>query len=225
MTDEQLQSALIEVMEYMLEQLPQDEWNYEFSPRFHKKLKQMIMMEKHPIWYYVRRIVAALLLALGISGGLLLGFDEKVRADFVRWIVEHFTENEYKYQNEMGNELDVSKYTWEGLVMEGYQLYQRNEKEEVVIEVYLGEGGNLLVFVVMNSTKNEELILLTDENAKKEITQINGKNADLYVSEHDGESSIITWQGNKGELFSIQGIMDKEMLIELAEKVDGTKFE
>lgn len=220
MTDEQLKGALIEVRDYMLNQLPGEEWVYEFSSRFYGKLNRMIELERHPIWYYARRIVAAILLALGISGGLLLGFDEKVRADVARWIAEHFAKNEYRYQNEMGNEVDVSQYTLEGLVMEGYQLIQRKEKEETVIEAYRGESGDLLIFTVMSSSKNEEFGVSSDENAKREMIQINGKNADLYMSENVGESSIITWQGDKGVLFAIQGIMDKERLIEFAEEVD-----
>ena len=102
MTDEQLKSALIEVRDHMLTQFPVAEKDCGFSPKFHRKMRQLIEMEKHPLLYQMCRIVAAILIALGISGGLVLGFSEEARAEIVRWFVERFTNNEYRYQNNMG---------------------------------------------------------------------------------------------------------------------------
>ena len=83
MTDEQLNCALIEVRDYMLKQFPED-GDHEFSAKFRKKIKQLIEMEKHPIFYYAKMVAAIILITLGISGGLVLGFSKEVRADVIR---------------------------------------------------------------------------------------------------------------------------------------------
>jgi len=219
MTDEQLKSALIEVRDHMLTQFPVAEKDCGFSPKFHRKMRQLIEMEKHPLLYQMRRIVAAILIALGISGGLVLGFSEEARAEIVRWFVERFTNNEYRYQNNMGAIENVSSYTLEGIVLEEYQLVDRHEDEDTVNEAYTSEKGELLIFTAMNSTRKEEFYLLFDENMECQTVFVNGNKADLYLSEKPDESNIIVWQSANGTLLSIQGFLDEDQLIEMAEKI------
>ena len=56
MTDEQLKSALIEVRDHMLTQFPVAEKDCGFSPKFHRKMRQLIEMEKHPLLYQMTSI-------------------------------------------------------------------------------------------------------------------------------------------------------------------------
>ncbi|MBQ9488614.1 MAG: DUF4367 domain-containing protein [Lachnospiraceae bacterium] len=220
MTDAQLKSALIEVRDYMLDQLPTEEWNYEFSPKFQRKMKQIIELEKHPIWYYVRRVAAALLITLGISGGLVLSFSEEARANVIRWFMERFTENGYRYQNEMRIPVDIFQYSLEGKISDNYQLIDRIESGDTMHELFAEESGNMLIFNVMSSTLQEEYNLVFDKSMKVETVNVNGNQADLYLSESAEESNVIVWQGTNGVLFSITGMMEKEQLIELAEKIE-----
>ncbi|MBR4607956.1 MAG: DUF4367 domain-containing protein [Lachnospiraceae bacterium] len=220
MTDAQLKSALIEVRDYMLDQLPTEEWNYEFSPKFQRKMKQIIELEKHPIWYYVRRVAAALLITLGISGGLVLSFSEEARANVIRWFMERFTENEYRYQNEMGLKVDVSVFTLEGKVIEGYQLINRIEGEDTVDEVYVGENGEMLFFTAMSSEHEGDMYVVSDKNEEPLTVYVRGRKMDLYLSGNQEESNVIVWQGSDGVLFSIQGIIEKEQLIEMAGRIE-----
>lgn len=220
MTDAQLKSALIEVRDYMLDQLPTEEWNYEFSPKFQRKMKQIIELEKHPIWYYVRRVAAALLITLGISGGLVLSFSEEARANVIRWFMERFTENGYRYQNEMGLKVDVSVFTLEGKVMEGYQLINRIEGEDTVDEVYVGENGEMLFFTAMSSEHEGDMYVVSDKNEEPLTVYVRGRKMDLYLSGNQEESNVIVWQGSDGVLFSIQGIIEKEQLIEMAGRIE-----
>ena len=220
MTDEQLKSALVEVRDYMLRQFPAEDADHEFSTRFHKKMKQLIEMERHPVLFYVRRVAAAILVVLGISGGLVLGFSEEARAEVIRWFAERFMDNEYRYQNNMGAGENVSAYTLEGIVLEEYQLVDRHEDENTVNEAYMSEKGELLIFTAMNSTHKEELYLLFDENMESQTVYVNGNKADLYLSEKSDESNIIVWQSANGTLLCIQGFLDEEQLIEMAEKIE-----
>ena len=219
MTDEQLKSALVEVRDYMLRQFPSEDADHEFSARFHKKMKQLIELEKHPIMFYVKRVVAAVLIVVGITGGMLFGFSKEVRADVVRWFMDHFTENGYRYQNDKETKVDFSQYTLEGMVPEEYQLMKRDEDKYALKEVYRGADGNMLVFVVMSSSHEEEFNVSFSINTESEVVYVRRNRAQLYVSENSNEASTIIWQGPNGALFGIMGIMDKDQLIKLAEEI------
>lgn len=220
MTDEQLKSALIEVRDYMLIQFPSEDGDHEFSRRFLKKMKQLIKLEMHPLLFYAKRIVAAILIIICVSGCLVLGFSEDVRADAIRWFMEHFAENGYRYQKEAEVAIDLTRYTLEGIVLDGYQLIDRTEKEDVVDEAYVGEDGSLLVFTAMNSSKQKEFNVSSDQSMVIETVYVNGNKADLYLSENPYESNVIVWEGSNGVLFSLGGILDKEQLISMAEKIE-----
>lgn len=220
MTDEQLKSALIEVRDYMLIQFPSEDGDHEFSRRFHKKMKQLIEMEMHPLLFYAKRIVAAILIMLGISSCLAFGFSEDVRADAIKWFMENFTEKGYRYQKEAEMEVDLTLYTLKGIVLEGYQLIDRTEKEDVVDEAYIGEDGSLLVFTVMSSSRKKEFNISSDQSMVIETVYVNGNRADLYLSENPDESNIIVWEGSNGVLFSLGGILDKEQLISMVERIE-----
>ena len=77
----------------------------------------------------------------------------------------------------------------------------------------------MLIFTAMNSTRKEEFYLLFDENMECQTVFVNGNKADLYLSEKPDESNIIVWQSANGTLLSIQGFLDEDQLIEMAEKI------
>ena len=183
-------------------------------------MKQLIKLEMHPLLFYAKRIVAAILIIICVSGCLVLGFSEDVRADAIRWFMEHFAENGYRYQKEAEVAIDLTRYTLEGIVLDGYQLIDRTEKEDVVDEAYVGEDGSLLVFTAMNSSKQKEFNVSSDQSMVIETVYVNGNKADLYLSENPYESNVIVWEGSNGVLFSLGGILDKEQLISMAEKIE-----
>lgn len=220
MTDEQLKSALVEVRDYMLRQFPSEDADHEFSARFHKKMKRLIEMEKHPIMFYVKRVVAAVLIVVGITGGMLFGFSKEVRADVVRWFMDHFAENGYHYRVETEVKVDFSQYTMEGIVPEGYQLVKRDEGEFALKEAYRGVDGDMLVFVVMSSSLEEEFNMSFNKGTESKVVYVRGNRADLYASDSPYEVSTIIWRGSNGALFGIMGIMDEDRLIRMAEEME-----
>ena len=223
MTDEQLRDALIEAQDYMLSQFSTKEWHYDFSPKFHKKMKELIELDEHPVWFYVRRTAVIMFAVLGISGVLLFGFSEKVRAEVIRWFTERFAENEYRYRRESDTEVDISRYTLEGKVPEGYQLIKRKEDADQVSEIYEDSDGNRMIFTAMSSTQNKEFWLMFDKNTESEVVYVNGTNADIYLPENREDNTVIAWQGKDGVLFSIIGYAGKEELIEMAESIEWQK--
>ncbi|MBO7339564.1 MAG: DUF4367 domain-containing protein [Lachnospiraceae bacterium] len=220
MTDIQLRDALAEVQKHILSQLPTEYLEHEFSPRFHRKLKRLVELEKHPILFYVRKAVAFFFITLGITGGFIVGFDEEVRADIVRWIVVRFSDNEYRYQKDEAINVDITRYSVEGIVSGEYHLIDRFEGEDTVNEAFADEKGNLLIFTAMSSTHEEDFYILFAQRVDSETVYVKGNKAELYLSKDPNESNMIVWQGTSGVLFGIQGFFDKDQLIEMAEKVE-----
>ena len=191
MTDEQLRSALIEAQDYMLNQFPTQEWHYEFSARFHRKMKMLIEREKHPIWHYVRRVVAIVAVLVGITGALLFGINGKVRAEVIRWIMEFFAENEYRYQKDSEIDIDVTQCTLEENIIEGYHLIIRKEDKDSICEVYRNEGGKQLAFYAISSTKEKDFYLMFDKRTQRDDVYVNGIRADVYLPESADDNCVI----------------------------------
>ena len=220
MTDEELRSVALELRDYMLRQFPTEDADYEFSPRILKKKKRLIELEKHAARYYFRRFAAIFFVTLLISGGIVFGFNKEVRADAIKWFRDHFTENGYKYQKDIETPIVISQYSLKDIIPEGYQCVDRIEENDILNELYIGENGEMLVFTVMSSSKKEEINVSSDQKGNREILEVNGVKADLYLSENDNESNIIVWEGKNGALFSIQGILNKDQLLKIADKIE-----
>ncbi len=214
--EERLRNALLEMQEYQVSLYPVPTKEDSRLPLgFRIKMDRLIEKHDHPVWFYVRRAAVIMLFVLGVSG-ILFGFGENVRADIIKWISEHFTENEYRYQKETETGVDVSRYTLEEKVPEGYRLVKRKEETERVSELYTGESGEQIIFTAMSSTLNKEFYLMFDKNVECETVYVNDIKAELYLAESADDNIVIVWQGNDGALFSITGFLDKDVLIDLA---------
>lgn len=222
MTDEQIREVLKETQHYMMSRRPKIDGHHSFSKKYCRSKKKLIKRDYHPIWYVFSRIAAIILLVLGLSGGIVFELKEDVRAEFLSWIVERFSENEYRYQGISSETIKISEYSIEGKEPKGYQLVDRMESDNSVDEVFVNDNGKLLFFLAMIPDGEKELYLVSDKDKKAyELTKVNENRAELYISENAGESNAIVWQTQKGILFCIQGILTKEQLIELAESVNA----
>jgi len=220
MTDLQLTNVLTEAQEYMLSKLPEMDVQHEFSPKFKRKMKRLIRMEKYPILYRVQKMAVTMLIAMGLFCGLLIAVDEEARAGVIGWVGERFAKNGYVYRNGVGLDDDVSHYTLEDIAPEEYKQIDRHESRNLVHEIYAGENGSMLVFTVMSSSEMKELNVVADKDMMREIVYVNGMEADLFLSGDSDESNEIVWQDKNGALFCIRAVMDKETLIKMAEKIN-----
>ena len=221
MTDAQIREVLLATQNCMLNRLPKKEWKHEFSKMYCRNKRKLIARDRHPMIYWIRKIAAILLLILGLSGGVILGFSEEVRAEVFRWIIEKIADNTYKYQNKADEDVDISGYSLANSIPEGYQCIDRIEEEYSTDEVYVNQQGELLIFRAIRPGAESEIYVVSDKDHKPyETTNIHGNTAQLYISENSGESNVIVWQGRGGVLFFIQGILEKKQLIELAESVE-----
>lgn len=214
--DQIIRDVLLGAQKYMLKQLPKEEWNYEFSPRFQKRMKKLFKKCKHPIQYFLLKSVAVFL-GVVLLGGLILGFNEDARAQVMTWIREHISNNEYRYINKNVHNEEDKDYSLEGVIPREYSLRMSNHENDRIMEIYEDESGNLLYLMVMKSGYTNEYHVLSDEDKPNDSVYIGNYYAELYISDRSDEPSVIVWQDEDGSLISIQGVVEKELLIQLAE--------
>ena len=157
---------------------------------------------------------------LGLTGGLILGFNEEARAQVMRWIAERFADNGYRYQKGVNQKVEINDYSLVRAIPKEYHLIERDEQDNIISEIYVNSSENLLFFTVMNSEYEGELVITSSQNILKEEAYIGKEKADLYLSENTDEPNVIVWQGADGKLFTIQGYLTRDELIDLAEKVN-----
>ena len=219
MTDEQIKKILMETQDYVLSRLPKTEWDYEFSPKFRRNMNRLIARDKHRVMYTLIRAVAIFFLVVCVPCGLILGFNQEVRANVIQWMAERFTQNEFKYRNGFGKSEDITAYTMERFAPKGYWLAERTEEENRVSEIYTKDNGDILFFTVMTATYDGEFYVVSDEREPNDRAYFGEIEADLYISQNPKDPSVIVWHGEAGKLFVIQGIMTKDQIIELAEEI------
>lgn len=220
MTDEQIREVLTATQDYMLSRLPKTEWDHRFSPRFQKNMRKLIRRDKHRLLYSVLRMTAVIAIALCICGGMVLVFSEEVRANVKGLFLERFAPNEYRYRKEAIVTTEITNYSLADYVPEGYSLFERKETEDKVSESFVNENGAMLFFTVLNSGYDGDFYVVSDDSKPNDSAYIGKIKADLYISANPGEPNVIVWQGKGGVLLSIQGVLDKTQLTDLAKKVN-----
>ena len=214
-----LKKALSSVMEHQVRRFPEpSEEDRRMARRLRPRIRRMIEKAQSPVTYYVKRIVAVLALLLGITGTALFGLNESVHAGVMRWFQERFETDIYRYQNQSGENIDVTEYSLQGMVPAGYQLFDRTVDEDGVNEIFVNESGDILNFLVMNSAYEGEVYVVSD--AEKQSASVGKFVADIYLSNAPGEVNAIIWKDDRGILFVIQGFLSETELIGTAEQIE-----
>ena len=107
-------------------------------------------------------------------------------------------------------------YTLVGFIPEGYHRIDRIETEYRVSETYVGERGQVLIFTALSSDYVGDTSVFPDEGKKKEYAWMGKIKADLYLSADGDELNAIVWREADGRLFSIQGFLTKDQLVDMA---------
>ncbi|MCR5256255.1 MAG: DUF4367 domain-containing protein [Acetatifactor sp.] len=212
-----LTQALEEADIFILQQIPtRSFYEHEFSNRFHRKIRRLIRRETNPVIYRVGKAVATILLLLTVAGGILLGTNDKVRAAFAHWIMRIYSEGMFGYYSSSDKETDITKYTMENIVPEEYELVDRILNEGSVTEIYVNSAGEILSFSVVAPDGTSDFYIACDEDGADEPIMISEIEAELYLSEKEGESNAIVWTDEHGALLSISGYFNDQELISFA---------
>ncbi len=200
-----------------------EEGDYEFSPRFERRMRRVLRQGNHPAVYRGLRRVASFLLALLLSGSVWLTVDTDAREAVLGWISEQ-VEGAYHYffhgdgsSQKQDVEFVLSK------IPEGYRKEDVFETDSYTETIYVeAETGRYLSFGWLHpstETATPELFFLTGD-MEREQAQVKGRTAEFYRDDTGNMANVIVWRDEKNDtLLYISGYFDKGSLIDMAESV------
>ena len=155
-----------------------------------------------------------------VFAGIIFGASENARAGILGWIRERIADNRFHYQNNPTDAIDISLYTLEGKVPEGYLLVRKEGDEFFRIEYYKHETKGFIHLSIFSPAYDGDLYIGSDEDKVDDPVFVDKIKADLYISKEPGENNVITWQNKNGVRFLILAPVDGDLLIELAERIE-----
>jgi len=217
--EDRLKKALLSVIDYQISHFPEpSEQDRKIARRLRPRIKRMIEKKESPFMFYSKQIAALIVLLLGIMGLVLFGTNDSVRAGATRWLREQFESNIYRYQNQPGENFDITNFSLQEMVPQDYQFIDRLVDDNSVNEFYVNADGAICSFTVMNPAYKGDVYIVSD--AEKRSVNIGRFQADIYLSNDISEGNEIVWRGEGEALFIIQGFFSETDLVELAEQIN-----
>ena len=188
-----------------------------FSPEFeHRMEKLRRRADRAPRRAALQR-VAAVLLALLLTGAAWLAVSEEARAAVFGW-VRSLTESYFVYHHEGGGETAAGPGEYRpAWLPEGYEEAGTIESALNEMVYYTNTEDMLLRFVYAIETDGSYLFMSTEGMEIRETT-VNGHPAELYIAQKPEDSSGIVWTTAE-TVFTISGHLTENELIRMAESV------
>lgn len=224
MTDEMLRQAAWNASRMFVEALEEDYDHraaYPPSPAFRRKLRSLRRRAEHPYAHAALQRAAVFLLVLLLSGGVWMARDAYagVPQNWVRFEAEDGTVN-YRFLGEPdGSAFPSYRLGW---IPEGFELVDENDWSDLGIYNSYYEnaetgGGFGFDCQFMN---NIFVTGLSMENMTYESTAVNGFPADYYeTTEKDGTNNLFWFDQEHNLVFTIEGSLDRETMLRVAENV------
>lgn len=178
----------------LLEERPE----HTFSSAFEKKMKKLLRRGKHPARYQLIQAAACILLALLLTGCAVLAISPEAREVFASWVREIY-EDQYIYRihpeddkNIPLDELSLPESVYRPVWMpESYQIEHEFITDQIMSIVYKNDSNALAVFGRFDGG-----VLQVGRDGSETYTQVfvNGKPADLYLDQDEGEHNILIWE-------------------------------
>lgn len=217
-SDEMLCIAAGEYEQALLASLPDaDECDHSFSAKFEKKMRHLCHRVKYASAYSIMKRVACAIIAIVLSGSMLLMLNTEVRAAVIGWIRETYNSfTSYFFVEEV--ESDESLNYELTKLPEGYKLLTQQETDAGKIAIYQSSEGKIMQFGCYSSESGILFVGGYDYDYSQVI--ISGKTADLYIAKDPTHSNTIVWENAKGNmLFQLTAYLEKDSLMQLAEGV------
>lgn len=221
-TDEMLYRHAAEARDIWLDTLLDDNEipEHQFSDEFNKEMDRLITLSykrKQPS-RRLRRI-AAMFAVIIIGAGSFIGVNAEARAAFVGWIKEvadtYFV---YRYEGESDVSAAPTDYrpTW---LPAGYTEFYLDDSEDTVFVAYSNEAGEMLK---LSYTPNPDQTswFVNTSNTVRNDAKVNGVHADLFIATDPATSSAIMWVDKHDTAFLLDGFLDEETLIYVAEHIE-----
>ena len=215
-TDAMLRFAAAEAEEILLSQLPESQL-HTFSPAFERKIKKLVTRAKHPVRYQALRYAAAVLLAILTLFGAVLAASPEVRASVIGWVRSTFGEY-FQYASDNAPKPVIAEYELT-VIPDGYCQLSVVDRSDGKTYLFADDSGNILHFAYVQAEKFDSLFIKAGDYEQKS-GYVNGIPADIYLSNKEGESSVIVWQDQESNtILRIHAMADADALIAMAESV------
>ncbi len=168
--------------------------------------------------HVVLKRVAAVILALGITSGMVFTFSEEARAAVMNWyreiIGDHIVYHVDDYSEDQA--FTVPELGW---IPEGFVLKDRYEEKDSFDAYYENSEGQVIDFNCTLSDSITFMELVTPEDNLEKII-INGKECDYYETLTEGEYSFLIWHEEAYDEVCVLGAtIGKAEMIKIAENV------
>lgn len=217
-----LTEAANDFCDAMLRSLPDPkDCNYEFSPRFERKMKRLIHWTNHPVTYRVLQRVASFALVIFIGFMMIFAISPTVRAAVLGWIREQYESFITYYFEDGTSPSDGPTLYCIGDIPVEYTELTSSYNEELgnFIGVYSDPDGNMLYFMYSTIPENANYFLGETDYIVERVF-VSGHTADFYLAKDNTQSNGIIWCDEENNtVFYISAKLTKNTLITLAESV------
>ena len=208
--------ALVAALEQGYDPLAQ----HEFSAGFEQKMRRL--MRRAAVRAFLLRAAqcaACLLLALFVSGSVLLSVNGEARAAFAGWIKE-LRDSFFVYDYEGSAMPGAKPVEYElGWLPEGYtEILKSTSQDGVTTTVYIRNDGSILNFSYIHNPGEIDWFVETPDTILTH-SKVHESSADILLSKDGYSSNSILWITPDNTAFSISAFISKEELIYLAENV------
>lgn len=200
--------------------LNKDDFNFEFSEKFDKKMKKLIAKEIRISFNHRKRISRALIAAIiatviMFTGLMSVSASRQKIIEFIETIFPKYTQVELSEESAPTPDTIETAYTL-GYVPDGYELEQYNQDEVSVFAIWKNDNGDEIAFYQNLLDSN---ISIDNEHIYEKMT-IN--NYDSYILGDENNMMIHYTDGNY--LFTVKiSSSDKNELINIAKSLKAKK--
>lgn len=219
-----LAKAAEDFCDAMLRSLPDPkDCNYEFSPKFEKKMKRLIYRTNHPVTYHILQRVASFLIVLFLGFMTVLAISPTVRAAVFGWIREQYDSFvAYYFEDDTASVAHPTAYYISNLPSDFSEITISDEVG-YHMEVYIDSNGNLLYFLYSFTPENPSFYVEEEGSIIEQVT-VFGNPADLYIAQNNTQNNSLVWCDEEHSvIFYLSAVMEKDDLLALAESVQPKK--
>ena len=220
-TDAALQAAAKEASLALAEALTQGSKQqppYVPSKSFTCKMSRLCRRERHPVFYRTIQRVAAVFLALLLTGIGWLTVDAKARAATIAWF-RSISQNSivYRFLNPTPQQtLPDYTPTW---LPDGFEE-QEHHKDDLRSSWYYVSDSDFIVIEVSVYHSGAALSLIGDHSGYEEV-QVDSIPALFVPASGDSSISNLVWIDEQdGLLFSIDSTLEKSVILHIAECIE-----
>ena len=221
-TDEMLYRHAAEARDIWLDTLPDDNEipEHQFSDEFNKEMDRLITLS-HKRKQPSRRLqrIAAMFAVIIIGASSFIGVNAEARAAFVGWVKE-VTGNLFVYRYEGEADVNVVPEDYRpAWLPDGYTEFFVDDTEDTVSVAYANEAGEILHLSYIHNPDETTWFVNTSNTVQKDAN-VNGAQADMFISTDSATSSAIMWVDQYNTAFMISAFLDEETLIYVAEHIE-----